>query len=107
MRIPAMLRIVYAAGRNKDSGSAPSVGQFIMIGNGAEKAAGAGDSGYMEMATIGSAITKQSAKKSRLTPPVTGETDETKETDNQNNCSCFTNVFFTHPPVHQGDKSDR
>lgn len=41
---------------------------------------------------------KKPVKKPRLTQP---------EAYKQENCSCFKSVFFTHPPVHQGNKSDR
>ncbi|MDL2260893.1 RNA-binding protein [Methanimicrococcus sp. OttesenSCG-928-J09] len=41
---------------------------------------------------------KSPVKRSRLTQP---------EAYKQENCSCYKSVFFTHPPVHQGNKSDR
>ncbi len=84
---------------DKDSGLIPAVGKSVVAGNSVENAAVGFDFVQNEStAPAGSDVKKPSARRPRLTQP---------EAFRQENCSCFKSVFFTHPPVHQGNKSDR
>ncbi|MBZ3935001.1 exosome complex RNA-binding protein Rrp4 [Methanimicrococcus blatticola] len=83
----------------KDSKLIPAVGKSVAVGDSVEDAAVEFDFVQNEtVAPAGSDVKKSTAKRPRLTQP---------EAFKQENCSCFKSVFFTHPPVHQGNKSDR
>ncbi|WNY23230.1 hypothetical protein MmiHf6_05350 [Methanimicrococcus hongohii] len=82
-----------------DDNLIPAVGKSVVVGNSVENAAVGFDFIQNEStAPAGSVVKKQPAARPRLTQP---------EAYRQENCTCFKSVFFIHPPVHEGNKSDR
>lgn len=83
---------------DENSDLIPAVGRSVAIGNSVENAAVGFDFVQNESTAPAGSDNKSAVKRPRLTQP---------EAYRQENCSCFKSVFFTHPPVHQGNKSDR
>lgn len=69
----------------------PAEGKSVVVGSSVENAAVGFD-------FIQSESGAKPVQRPRLTQP---------EACRQENCTCFKSVFFTHPPVHDGNKSDR
>lgn len=77
----------------------PNVGKSVVVGHAVQNAAVGFDFIQNEdTAPAGSEEPAAPTKRPRLTQP---------EAYRQENCTCFKSVFFMHPPVHDGNKSDR